>query len=1013
MSTIAIVVLRVRAALPALLSLALIVIVAVIALGSTAGLIQHGISTGATSTLQNAAAQSAAVRITTHLADDSTTQAAAAVALIERELPPGTVSVTSSTRSLPVPVRGDLSGATAVFAQVPDLAGRVQFTGGSWPTEVTDAAPVAVQADAAAALGLTVGDRLSVGTDKAQVDLQVAALWRATDPTDPAWFADSAAAAGHSGGAAGLFVVEDAFTALPTRLYAVWTLSATPAAASATNRAALISGLARLTAVLDATPDVTDTSSAVEGDLAGTLDRIEGASRGATAIGVSATLIVGMLTIVALLQVSTVLVGSRSVSSALLRARGLSRGQSVLLAQAEGLVIAVPAGVIGVAATAALLAAVTGRDPVGLVGTVAPYALGVGLVCIGMLTASTLGDASDSSRRRSFPGFAVGFGIISIAAALTTWQLHAQGSPVTGGGADLVTAASPALALIAGSALGALAFLAVGAALAARSARTGSTVALLADRQLGQRATAHLVPILAVAITVASAFFATGIAATWQSAQRQAQLVGIGADIGIALRSDDSAPADTEPVTAIRYTDLDGVRAASAALVTRVRVGADSIPFVGIRPDAADRLLGDRGADFTAALRGTAPANAGLLLPEAATGVQAAVSFPDRAPDAEFAVSIWVADADGALARIPLTVAGRDTDLSRSTVRTGTLPAGTVPWRMLAVEAERAGEPDARVPVLVADALASTADGVATALDPVTAVSLPVADALPRSRALITTADQVEPGPLPVAVTAALAARVQLAVGDPIDLGFGTSGAAVAARVMTIIDALPGAGSRLGITADLAAVNEATLRLGGSPVLAGDVWLRTDAAGGAPSAEEESADEIAAAASRVSASTAVISTPATVTAAPMLAPAINAFWTAAVAAGLLALIALTAFITNDARGRRGAQPVLRALGVSSGQQTAARARELLITLGFAVAVGAAAGVVATAVAVTPFVRAAIPGAGGYVSVAPAFAPLPWLLFTLVFAVAALSVIAVSLRQLNRALRQVNGPGVNR
>jgi hypothetical protein len=1013
MSTITIVVLRVRAALPALLSLALIVVVAVIALGTTAGLIQHGIATGAASTLQNAAAQSAAVRITTHLAEDSTTQAAAATALIERQLPPGTVSVTSSTRSLPVPIRGDLAGTTAVFAQVPDLPDRVQFTAGSWPAEDMDAAPVAVQADAAAALGLNVGDQLSVGTDTAQVDLQVAALWRATDPTNPAWFADSAAAAGRSGGAAGLLVVEDVFTALPTRLYAVWTLSATPAAASDTNRAALITGLARLTAVLDATPDVTDTSSAVEGDLAGTLDRIEDASRGATAIGVSATLIVGMLTIIALLQVSTVLVGSRSVSSALLRARGLSRGQSVLLAQAEGLVIAVPSGVIGVVVTAAFLAVVTGSDPVGLVGTVAPYAVGVGVVCIVMLTVSTLGDAVGASGHRSLPGFAVGLVVIGVAAALTTWQLHAQGSPVTGSGADLVTAASPALALIAGSALCGLAFLVVGTGLATRSDRTGSTVALLADRQLGQRATAHLVPILAVAITVASAFFATGIAATWQSAQRQAQLVGTGSDIGIALRGDDSAPADTEPVTAVRYADLDGVRAASAALVTRVRVGADSIPFVGIRPDAVDRLLGDRGAELTVALRSTAPANAGLLLPETATGVQATVSFPDRAPDADFAVAIWVADADGSLARIPLAVSSRDTDLPHSTVRTGTLPAGTTPWRMLAVEAERAGEPDERVRALVADGLASTADGVATALDPVAGVSLPVADALPRSRALITTADRAESGPLPVAVTAALAARVQLTVGDSIDLGFGTSGAAVAARVTTIIDALPGAGSRLGIAADLAAVNEATLRQGGSPVLAGDVWLRTDTAGGTPSADETTADSIAAAASRVSASTAVISTPATVSAAPMLAPAINAFWTAAAAAGLLALITLTAFITNDARARRGALPVLRALGMSAGRQTAARARELLITLGFAIAVGGIAGLAATAAVVTPFVRAAIPGAGGYVSVAPASAPLPWLLFTIVFAMAALSVIAVSLRQLNRALRHVTDPGVSR
>jgi hypothetical protein len=1004
MSTITIVGLRVRAALPVLLSLALIVVVAVIALGTTAGLIQHGVATGATSTLQNAAAQSSAVRITTHLADDSTTQAAAATALFDSQLPPGTVTITSSTRSLPVPVRGDPSGATAVFARVPDLADRVQVTAGSWPAETSGAAPVAVQADAAAALGLNVGDQFSVGTDTAQVDLRVAALWRATDPTASAWFADSAAAAGSSGGAAGLFVVEDAFTALPTQLFAVWTLSATPAAASDTNRTALIHGLARLTDVLDATPDVTDASSTVEGDLAGTLHRIEDASRGATAIGVSATFIVGMLTIVALLQVSTVLVGSRSESTALLRARGLSRSQGVLLAATEGLLVAVPAGVLGVAATAAVLAVATGGDPLGRAASVAPYAVGVGLVSVVVLTATTLGDASASAGRRPLSGFAIAFGVIGVAAVLATWQLHAQGSPVTGSGADLVTAASPALALIAASALGTAAFITFAAALAARSARTGSTIALLADRELGQRAAAHLVPILAVAITVASAFFATGIAATWQSAQLEAHLVGTGPDLGIALRSDSTANADTEPVEATGYAALDGVRGASAALVTRVRVGADSIPFVSLRPDAASSLLGASGDPLAAALRGTSPTSSGLALPETATGVEATVSFGAAVPEATFAVSAWVADADGSLARIPLTAVNADsaTGSRAGAVRAGTLPAGTSPWRMLAVESERIGTPDSAVPTLLAGGFASTADGVATALDPGAEVSLDVAAALPRSRALITANDPA--APLPVVVTRALAGRADLVVGDALDVGFGTSGATVTARVASIIEILPGAASRLGIATDLAALNNATLQPGRVPQLAGNLWLDT---GGDPT----TTDSVAVAASRVAGSTAVISSARTETSAPMLEPAINAFWIAAAAAGLLALITLAAFITDDARSRRSALPVLRALGLSAAEQTAVRGRGLLIPLGFAVLVGIVAGLLATTAAVAPFVAAAIPGAGGYVSVAPAFDLLRWLLFSVVVVAGALLVIGVSLRRLHRGLRQAAVPAV--
>jgi hypothetical protein len=805
-------------------------------------------------------------------------------------------------------------------------------------------------------------------------------------------------------------VVDEVLTALPTQLFAVWTLSATPAAASDANRAAVLSGLDRLTDTLDAIPDLTDTSSSIEGDLAGTLQRITDAGRGATAIGISAVFIVGMLTIVAVLQVNAVLVGSRRVQSELLRARGLSRGQTALLAGVEAVLVTLPAGLAGTALTAGILSVTTGTAPLGHALFVLPYAVGVGLVSVLLPTVAVLSDPGGTGpgSRRSLATFVGSFGIIGVAAAIATWQLHAQGSPVPAGdtaGADLVTAASPALALIAVAALGTVTFVATAGGLAARSARTGSVVALLADRQLGVRATAHLVPILAVAVTIASGAFATGIATTWQSAQVQAQLVGTGADIGINLRSDSTATADTEPVNATPYAALDGVHGASAALVTRVRLGADSIPFVSLRPDNAASLLGARDGTFAEALRGTSPSHSGLALPDPATGIQATVSFGDTVPAADFAVSAWVADADGSLARIPLTPAnpgsGAGTVAPAAGVRNGVLPAGTAPWRLLAVEAERIGTPDDAVPTLFADGFASTADGAATALEPSGAVTLDIAAALPRSRALITAGDEAEP--LPVVVTSALANRVDLTVGAPVDIGFGTSGATVTARVSSIIETLPGAASRLGIATDLAALNNATLQQGRVPQLAGTVWLDIDPT--VPAGSET----IAVAAARLAGSTAVISSEQTDTSAPMLAPAMTAFWIAAAAAGLLALITLAAFSTDDARSRRSTPPVLRALGFTAAQQTAVRARELLITLGYAVLVGVGAGPIATVTAAAPFVAAAIPGAGGYVSVAPAIDPVRWAGFSAVVVAGGLLVIGVALRRLRAGLRPVATP----
>ena len=1006
MSTLAMAALRLRAALPAFLALALIVVVAVLALGSTAGLIQHGVADGARVTLANAAAQSAAIRVTTHLAEDSAGQDAAATDLFDRLLPAGTVTVSRSQVSLAVPLLAGgtaTAGTTAVFAQVADLVDRVEVTAGTWPPNdqagvSPQSRPVAVQADAAADLGLTVGDEVTVGTTATAVSFQVTALWHATDPTAPAWFADSAATAGRSGGASGWFVVQDDLDLLPTQHFAVWTLSATPAAAGDENRAAVVAALHRLNDTLDATPNITESSSSIEGRLAGTLQRIENAGRGATAIGISAVFIVGMLGIVALLQVSTVLVGSRRDHSALLRARGLAWRQTALLAIAEGMLVSIPASLVGLTATGLVVGLATGTEPLAAAVAAAPFAVGVCLIGVALLAVTGLSEPAGTAvtGRRSLANFAVSFGAVGVAAALATWQLHTLGSPVPpgAGGADLVAATSPALLLITLAALGTLLFVVLTPRLAARAARRGSVVTLLADAQLGARATRYLVPILAIAITLAAAAFATGIASTWQSAQVQAQLVGTGPTIGIALRSDGTAPADTEPVTAARFSALHDVTGASAALVTSVRLGADSVPFVSLRPDAASALLGRAGDDLATALRSTTPAETGLDLPGGATGVQTTVSFGEAEPAATFALSIWAADADGSLARIPLTAgpganpADPADPAAASGLYSGVLPVGTAPWRLLAVQAERSGTPDRAVPTLTADGFAATLDGTATALADTGPVTLDIAAALPRSRAPI--AATAEPGPLPVVLTAALADRVDLAVGDPLDIGFGASGSTLDARVAAIVPALPGAASRLGIGTDLAALNDATLRQGRTPVLAGNVWIDTDYP-----------DAVSAAASTVTASTAVISSQRTTTSAPMLQPAMNAFWIAAAAAGLLALITLAAFIADDARGRRVSLPVLRALGVSARQQTRARARELLLMLGFAVGVGIVAGLGATLVAVTPFVAAAIPGAGGYVSVLPALAPLPWLGFSVGLSAGALLVIGVSLRRLRQ------------
>ena len=1016
MSTVAIAVLRARAAVPALLSFALIVVVAVLALGTSTGFIREGVATGGRETLAAADAQSSAVRITTRLADDSARQDAAARALFESLLPPESVVVTSSAVSQALPVlAGPATGSTTLFAHLPDLGDRVEFTQGSWPASSSDGAfPVAVQADAAAALALEVGAELTVGTADTPVLVRVEALWRATDPTAGAWFADSAATAGRSGGSAGLFVLDEAaFAALPTQRSAVWTLTALPEAADESRRDAVIAALEQLPDAVESTANVSESTPTISGGLADTLERIDAAGRGATAIGISAIAVVGMLGIVALLQVSAVLIGSRREQTTLLRARGLSRGQLATLTAGEALLIAIPACALGLAATGALLAAATGGDPLAFAVAALPFGIGVGGAAVVLLVALVTADRSAPRSERSTTPFSIGFGAIAVAAALAIWQLHAQGSPVpeTGsGGVDIVSATAPALALVAACAIGALAFTALTPVIARRTVHRGSAVALLATGQLAGRASHYLVPIVAVAVTIASAAFASGIAATWQSAQAEARLIGTGAAVDVTLRTDATAPPDTEPVTAVRYAGLDGARAASALVVTRVRLGTDSIPLVALEPQSAQRVLGAGGAELVDALHrpGAADDASGLALPPAAGGVQAVVSVDGDAPVSRFAVSIWAADADGSLARIPLAdetagetageIADGTADSATVATLTGVLPSGTAPWRILAVESERSGPGDFSVPTLTATGLAAVVDGVAAPLAGDERVELDVADTASKSRAAIAPRDV---DALPVVLTGALADRVGLRVGDALAIGFGASGSSADASVSAIVSAVPGAASRLGIAVDIADLNDLGLQQGRTPLLASDIWI-----------DSNRPDTVSLAAPGVATSTAVVSTRSSTGSAAILQPAMSAFWLAAAAAGVLALIALAAFVAADSRARRPSISVLRALGLTAAQQAAVRAREQLVALGFALAVGVLGGILATVAAVTPFVAAAIPGAGGYVSVAPALDPLPWLLFTGALLAAAVAVAAVSLVRVRAEVRRAGAGAVS-
>lgn len=961
---------RVRDSAAVLVALGIVVFIATLALGYTLTSVQQGVDAGSGEVLDSAAPRSAAVRITTHLADDDERQSAAALGMIDRLFPEGTVEVHSAARSLPVDVLDDDasggSGVSAIFGVEPDLLDYATITAGDWPAD-----GVAVQEDAAATLGLDVGDAFSVGDAADPLPLTVAALWRADDPAAPSWFAESAVASGHDGDALGVIVVDaPTLRALPTQLFTSWTISATHDALGDGDRAAVATGLARLHDSVKATADVVDVSSSTEGSLGATLDRIADAARGAAAITASAIVIVSLLAAVALVQLSSVLVGSRRGQSGLVRARGLSLPQLSAVTVAEALLVAVPASLLGVVLAAALLPAVlqSGAVPVGLAVIAGATVLATVACLLAVVLVDARAGATEAAATRSPAAFVAGGSLVAVAAAFATVQLYNR---ATVSGVDLVGATSPALALVAAAVLGTALLYPVAAAVERTAARRGRVGSVLAARQLSRQVARYLVPVLALAVALASAVFATGLASTWAGTERSAQFVGIGSDVSVALSAEGSASITAQP-----FASLDGADEAAALVLASVTLGEDRLPFVALRPDSARRVLGPEGAETVAALQKTTPDDAGLTLPADAAAITAAVQFAGNGsePTSTFDVGVWAADADGSLVRIPLQPG--------TTGWSAPLPAGPAPWTLLAVETLRTGK---------ADPAAATVEVSRIAGDPVATALIELEEPNPRAIAGIALGDEA---PLPVVITTALAQRIGLAVGDPISFDFEPTGKTIEAVVAAVTPRVPGSAATLAVATDLAALDVVTLRPGSTPAEADEVWIATAGAAAATGVSD--------AVARTATTTAIVASHESTSSQPIVAAALTAFWFAAAAAALLALVALGAFFTDDFRRRRSDISVLRALGFSPRQQAATRGREQLVTVVLALLVGTAAGAGATALTVGPFIASAAPESTAFVSVVPSFDPVPWLVFCAALTALACAVCLTVLVPLRRA-----------
>lgn len=986
------------------------------ALGVTVGWTQAAGTAGARDGLAAAEPSGRALQLATRMADDAEadtqdTQVRQELASLLDGVPH---EIAYDVRTEPQYTRGsegqDLGRWSVAVLPAPSraeaLAGAgasgVTLVDGAWPTATDEAA---VQADAAEAAGLTIGDTVRLGADPDDpaatgTPVTVAATWRVTDPDDAVWLGDPATLTGSDGAYPGPVVVsQEVVEGLDTDPFARWTVVPDGGALTPEHLPALAAltgeverGLGEDTTVAPRGLTVAGTLDTTTADLAAGLDA-------ADAVALVPLCLLALVGLVALVQVARLLAATREGEVALLVSRGAAPGTVTAAAVVEGALLALTASAAGGAAAWVALRVVARSDAGAAVPAVTPVAvaLAVAVVATATLVLVAALQAQAAVRRqvtdrsgRVRQVAALGTVVLTVAAAaVSATQLLRYGSPLLstpdGARTDPAAAAAPALALAA-LAVAAMAVLGPATRLwAALAGRSRGAVGPLAARQVARRLVVYVVPVVLLVLAGGAATLAGGYTGTAERLRADVDVLANGADVRVT--APESGRLDPTPYLPGGSGVPDAVAAAPALTataysdgrpVTMLALPAAAIPAVMRAPAEVldvDRVAGDLGGDAFAA----APAlpdgtrDVGLTVTGSIRQVVGTVTS-EGGPPHQLDVSVLLATPDGTLATVDLgqlaegdgtgSTLGPDPTTHELSAEVPAPPPGQS-WRVAAVDVDtRPGwsMADATLSVvrLTADGApvdgpdewtpSETFDGSAgLELSPdaptgQVELTLPLGDgATGASRLRLLTTP--EPAPVPLLVSTSLAEALDIEPGSTFEATLGGTRLPVAAVGSS--GTVPGALEPYAALLDRGALAAALVREVNDPVLTSEVWLAAGPPGaGAPAgAVTRLAQEVtvqAEATGETVREQPTVTTPGYRT-TDTAVPVRVSFWLAAAGATVLALAGVLAIAVATLRERRGEVIVLRAVGLGPGAQARARAAELIAVGLVALAVGAVAG----------------------------------------------------------------------
>ncbi|MDR7274820.1 ABC transporter permease [Catenuloplanes atrovinosus] len=560
--------------------------------------------------------------------------------------------------------------ASVVFLD--GLAEHADLVAGAWPGP--DGVQAALAEDAAATLGVTVGDTVPI-LDRVTTrvtDVTVTGVWERRDPDDAYW-----RLAPEQSSTYGPFVVpREVFTReFLANASAAWLVEPDldGVALDALHRVARDAA-----AVSEGLPEATGLSSSglVTSDIGALADRLATADLVGRSALVTPMLLVVVLSGYALLLVAGLLTEQRRDETALLRARGAARNQLAGLAAREALLVVLPAAIVA-PPLATWLVGAAGDLPLLREAAIdlhpamdAPAWIVAGLAALGcalaMLApalrrggtyAGELAARARPARRTVFQR--AGLDLLLVALAVLGWvQLRQYSSPLAGTGAGLgidpLLAATPTIGVL-GGAVVALRLLPPVTRLAERLVDRRQWIsATFGAWQAGRRP--HAGPVLLLTLAVAVSTVAWCLAGTSTRSGTDRADHQTGADLRL-VEQDGVAPAGRLPA----MTVLPGAATVLPAWRDSLRLGPENAPGDMIALDAAaapgvvrirDDLAGGDPERLFAGLadaRRTAP-----VVPLPADATRLTGTFTADGTQSPIRTTAIYADAHGALLRAPL-----------------------------------------------------------------------------------------------------------------------------------------------------------------------------------------------------------------------------------------------------------------------------------------------------------------------------------------------------------------------